>query len=314
MGIINGLLIAGTTLLVGALGWALGKTYSARVGALGSILLFGLHPIVFQPAWQVSAWDAFFLTLFFASWLWMEAWSLFMRSWILAGIYAFGLWLGSPFIWWIPIAMLPWITFCRRPVDGLVKLATIVIGGFVLFGSVWGVVAFFAPTHPPLPWQLGWRWNKPEWPHAACIPFFALGLEAVVLKLIDARREHRADTALAISLMLLITVLFGSPALRLALVGISAPLIAYTLLRREMMYQRMVRWIMGLTFLLTLGVALGRHAQPGWMMMGLIIFSGFAIRWVQKSSILSVRAAFEASCLGSAFAVSIGSVLASAMR
>ena len=54
----------------------------------------------FQPLRTSSPWDGLFVMLFISAWLWMEHWSLFMRSWVLAVVYSFGFWIGSPFVLW----------------------------------------------------------------------------------------------------------------------------------------------------------------------------------------------------------------------
>ncbi len=113
------------------LGWRACREYNALFGGITALLLYVTHPLVFSGAIAISAWDAFFGVFFFLAWSAMEDGSLFMRSWILAGVYAFGLWVGSSFIFWIPLAMLPWMAFSRRPSHALGQLATVVIGGLV---------------------------------------------------------------------------------------------------------------------------------------------------------------------------------------
>src|SRR5882672_6997493 len=139
-------LVALTALLVFAAGWRMCPPQNAIAGGTGSVLLFLLHPSVLSGIQNSSPWDAFYVMLFLCAWLWVEHWSLFMRSWVLAGIYAFGLWVGTPFVLWGLVALVPWVVFNRRPLDAAVSLMTIFIGGLFLFSASWGVAWFIIPN------------------------------------------------------------------------------------------------------------------------------------------------------------------------
>lgn len=312
--LVHYLILGCTTALVGILGARLCRNSNSTLGAGAAVLLYASHPLVLHQNVYVSAWDGLIAVLFFAAWVWMEEWSLFMRSWILSGIYAFALWLGSAFIWWIPLAMLPWMALSRRPLNAFVKLVTIVLGGLALFGVVWGGVAVFAPARPPLPWSYGFRWSYPHVTVPALLPFLVLTAEAIFFKIKEAVKSRRADGGLAIALLLGIVLIFGPPEVDLALIALACPLIALTLVRREFVYQRAVRWIMAYTFGITLVLMIALHQPPGWTLMLTILATGGMARGVQKSSILSWRESLEASCLGAHFAVAIGSALVPAMR
>src|SRR5882762_4343783 len=89
-------------------GWGMRPSQNAIVGGTFSLFFFLLHPALLSGIQNASPWDAVFVMLFVSAWLCMENWSLFMRSWVLAGLFAFGLWVGSPFVLWGLVAMVPW--------------------------------------------------------------------------------------------------------------------------------------------------------------------------------------------------------------
>src|SRR5947207_1184781 len=89
-------LVAFTAGLVFAAGWKMVPPQHSIVGGGTALLLFLLHPALVAGIQNSSPWDAFFVMFFVCAWLSMEHWSLFMRSWVLAGVFAFGLWIGSP--------------------------------------------------------------------------------------------------------------------------------------------------------------------------------------------------------------------------
>src|ERR1017187_10054550 len=143
--IIQELLVAATALLVFAAGWRMLSGPNSRAGGLAALLLFLLHPAILPTMSSSSSWDSLFVMLFVTAWLWMEHWSLFMRSWVLAAIYAFGLWIGSPFVLWGLAAMVPWVLFNRRPLPAVGSLVTVFFGGFVIFGITWGGAWLLTP-------------------------------------------------------------------------------------------------------------------------------------------------------------------------
>src|ERR1017187_7062816 len=136
--IIPGLLVAVTALLVFAAGWRMLSPQNSAAGGIAALLLFLLHPAFLAIVESSSPWDSLFVMLFVVAWLWMEHWSLFMRSWALAGIFSLGLWMGSPFVLWGMVAMVPWVLFNRRPWASVVSLLTVLIGGLAIFAVTWG--------------------------------------------------------------------------------------------------------------------------------------------------------------------------------
>src|SRR4051794_29614858 len=90
------ILILLTAALVFAAGWRMLPRQNAPAGGIGALILFLFHPSLLWLMQTSSGWDGIFIMVFLTAWLWMEHWSLFMRSWVLAGIFSFGLWVGSP--------------------------------------------------------------------------------------------------------------------------------------------------------------------------------------------------------------------------
>ena len=131
--------------LVFASGWRNFESQNASAVGIAALIFFLLHPTLLSSHAQASLWDALFVMLFLSAWLWMEHWSLFMRSLVLAGFFAFGSWVGSPFVLWGLIAMVPWVIFNRWPLAAVGSLATVFLGGLIIFSVTWGVVWFFIP-------------------------------------------------------------------------------------------------------------------------------------------------------------------------
>src|SRR5256885_4348069 len=131
-----------TAMLVFIAGWQMCPPQNAMAGGVGAFLLFVLHPAFLSGIRDSSPWDAFFVMFFVCSWLGMEDWSLFMRSWVLAGVFAFGMWVGSSFVFWGMVAMVPWVVFNRRPLAAVGSLLTVFIGGVVIYVATWGIASF----------------------------------------------------------------------------------------------------------------------------------------------------------------------------
>src|ERR1041384_484869 len=131
------LVIPLTAALVFAAGYRMVHPAQSRMGGTSALLLFLSHPNLSAALQTTSPWDAFFVMLFVCTWLWTEHFSLFMRSWILAGIFAMGLWLGSPFVLWGMVAMVPWVLFNRRPLPAVGSFLTVFLGGLFLFLVTW---------------------------------------------------------------------------------------------------------------------------------------------------------------------------------
>ena len=139
------ILVLLTAMLVAAAGWKISDPQNAPAGALAALLLFLFHPGFCQAIVTSSPWDALFVMLFVAAWLWTEHWSPFMRSWVLAGIYAFGLWVGSPLALWGLFAMVPWVLFNRRPLVAVGSMLQVLLAGLALFSVSWGGVWLVTP-------------------------------------------------------------------------------------------------------------------------------------------------------------------------
>ncbi len=309
MTFVHASLLTMTAALVFALGWRLGRAQSPLFGGVFALLLFVLHPLVLSGAVAISAWDGFFSALFFLAWSWMEEWSLFMRSWILAGLFAFGLWMGSSLVFWIPMAMLPWVVFSRRPMDALVKFLTIVLGGLFLFGLLWGGSLLFSSDQPTMRWMHWIRWSAPHLPIGLSWFWGILLLDAVGERILEAIQTRRSDASCCLAALLVLLLFFGLPEVNLAIVSLACPLIALTLSRREFLFQRTVRWIAAISFVLTLGIVIYTRQAPSLVWTAVILAVGIGVRAVRRTVPLSGRAALEAACVGAYFAEAIGTVL-----
>lgn len=118
--------------------------------AVLSAACFLLNPLVLSFVLRISdagaLREAVLAILFCGVWFWAEHWSAFMRSLLLAGLYALALWMGSAVVGWIPVAFAPWICWNRRPLPAFGGLLMIVAGGFGIYGISWSV--FHLPAVP----------------------------------------------------------------------------------------------------------------------------------------------------------------------
>jgi len=307
--IIPGLLVAATALLVLAAGWRLLSPQNSATGGIVALLLFLLHPAFLSTVMTSSPWDSLFVMLFVTAWLWMEHWSLFMRSWVLAGLLSIGLWIGSPFVLWGLVAMVPWVLFNRRPWMAVVSLLTVLIGGLAIFAVTWGGAWFFTPEIGR-PLFASWiRWGGLQVPPSVSLPWFLLAAGVVLEQGQEMVTQRRADATVFAAMLLMATALFASSSMTLALIALSSPLIAQTLARREFLYLRRVRWIAAATFVLSvaLSYALRREA---WMVSGMAMFvMGIAARLIYQRSRLSQFQLGEAVCVGAFLAETVGTHL-----
>jgi len=225
--------------------------------------------------------------VFVVSWLFMRNWSTFMRSLILALVYGLGLWFNADALIWVPVAMIPWVLFNRRPLPAAGTLLTILIGGSLFFGVSWMIVCLFTgqpgaiwqplfnlrtmlaanslargsidTTHLPsflllvsLPWTLLSAWTA--WEHFKEV-------------LVQRRAGLSSFVALLVGIVMVVCLFSGPrPAVTnsdilMTLVALSAPLVACDLARREYLFSRSSRTATALGFGLT-GATL---ALIGWM-------------------------------------------------
>jgi hypothetical protein len=296
--------------LVFAAGWRMVPPQNAVAGAGAAVLFFVLHPAFVSGFQESSPWDSAFIMLFIVSWLWMEHWSLFMRSWVLAGIYAFGLWVGSPFVLWILVSLACWIFFNRRPLEALGSSLTIFIGGVVLFSVTWGAAWFLIPNlGRPLFTQ--WiRWGGLQMPLGVSLPWALLALVAAGENLAHMVRTRRAGPIPFSATLFIVTFLFGSSALRIALMAVSAPLISGMVVKREFLYHRGVRWVAAIALGLSLIPIFFWKTDPSLTFGAVILVVTVGSRWFYDRSRLPWRLAAEAACVGAFVADSIGNLLA----
>lgn len=303
------ILVLLTAVLAAAAGWKMSDPPNSPAGAASALLLFLLHPGLRQSIATSSAWDALFVMLFVAAWLWMEHWSLFMRSWSLAGIYAFGLWIGSPLVLWGLIAMVPWVLFNRRPLVAVGSMLNVLLGGLAIFAVTWGGAWLFAPGIGRPIFAQWIRWKGLQVPPAVSLPWFLLASGAVLEHFQKMLTERRADASLFAAMLLVAIAFFASPGVNLALIALSSPLMAETLAKREFLYLRRVRWIAAATFVMTVAFACALRCEA-WMVSGLaMLLTGIAARLIYQRSRLSQFQLGEAVCVGAYLGEAIGSVL-----
>ncbi len=278
-------------------------------GGTAALLLFLLHPAILYSIQNSSPWDALFVMFFISAWLWMEHWSLFMRSWVLAGVYAFGLWVGSPFVLWGLIAMIPWVIFNRRPLAAVGSLVTVFLGGLLLFSVTWGAVWFLIPNlGRPLFTQ--WiRWGGLKMPLMASLPWCVLAAGAVIERFREMLKNQRSDASMFAAVLLVVTAFLGPSHSGLALITMSSPLIARVLVKKEFLFHRRVRWVASSTFVLAIVLAYILKKEP-WMVTGLaMLLVGISSRLIHRNARLTRFMAGEAVCVGAYLAESLGTVL-----
>ncbi len=275
---------------------------------LGAVIFFCIHPLVLSGAQGVAVWDAFYVIIFCFAWKSMVNWSPFMRSWILAGFYAFGVWVGSAFVLWIPLAMLPWVFFSRRPGTALASLLTIVLGGFAFYGAVWGLSWLLRPEIGR-PVFLQWiRWQSFHSPLYFSLSWSLLVLLAFSTKFQQVLQERRTGVTMIMATLLCFILLFGASTLALAKLALSVPLVAAMLSRRDFLFQRTVRSTAAFAFLLSIALILLRHQLPGAALSLGVVGVGLLPRYLRKGTPLPWRLTLEACCVGIYLAESTGSL------
>jgi len=302
-------LLALTAAFVFAAGWRLSPPQNSLAGGLGALLLFLMHPSTLSGIRDASPWDAFYVMVFMCAWLWMEHWSLFMRSWVLAGIYAFGLWVGSPFALWGMVAMVPWVIFNRRPLPAFGSMVNVFLGGLFLFAVSWGI-AYFAIPNLGRPLFTQWiRWGGIRVPPGLSLPWCLLVLSALVDRFQDMTRNRRTDASTYMAILLVVTVLLGSTSLGVAMMALSTPLIMRVLAKREFLYHRGVRWVAAVTLVISIALTYGLHQNARTTTGLAIILVVLSARRFYSASTLPWFLAAEAACVGAYFAESLGLLL-----
>jgi hypothetical protein len=292
------ILVLLTAVLVAAAGWKLSDPQNSTAGAVSALLLFLFHPGLRTAIITSSPWDAIFVMLFVAAWLWMEHWSLFMRSWVLAGIYAFGLWIGSPLVLWGLFAMVPWVLFNRRPLMAVGSMLNVLLGGLAIFAVTWGGAWLFTPSIGRPIFAQWIRWGGLQVPPSVSLPWVLLAAGAVLEHFQEMITQRRADASVFAAMLLVATALFASPSVNLALIALSSPLIAETLAKREFLYLRRVRWIAAAAFVMASTFAYA-FKYEAWMASGVaMLLTGIAARLIYRRSWLSQFQLGEAVCVG----------------
>jgi len=303
------MLVTLTAFLVFAAGWRMLPPNNSAAGGTAALLLFLLHPSVVSGMQNSSAWDAFFVMVFLTAWLWMQDWSLFMRSWVLAGIYAFGLWVGSPFALWGLVAMVPWVIFNRRPLPAVGSLVNVFFGGLFIFTATWGVAWFLVPNLGR-PLFMQWiRWGGLKSPEAASLPWCLLIAATVFERLREMLTNRRSDASMFAAVLLVVTALFSWSNVGLAMIALSAPLIALRLAKREFLFHRRVRWVASATFVVTITLA-DVLRWDAWSVTGLsMLMVGLSAWGLSRRSRQSRFMLGEAVCVGAYVAESLATLL-----
>lgn len=254
----------------------------AIAAALIGYVFFLFHPNVLMASWftrgSISIEDTLVAAAFLAAWSLTEHWSLFMRSWVLAIVFAAGCWCESSMTQWIMVAFVPWILFSRQPWSALGGALTTVLGGLGIYGAM-----------------AGWVWIMGGTPHRFIVfeglPFgrsgdvliglatssvgawFVMTLWVVAERLRRLNTERRADaSAYAATLLAVLLLLFfygiciGKLTWELylsAMAVLAAPLIAAQITRREVLYHRGVWLLIGVSALLTIVGSRFTHRQEG---------------------------------------------------
>jgi hypothetical protein len=212
-------------------------------------------------------------------------------------------------VFWGMVAMVPWVVFNRRPLAAVGSLLTVFLGGFVIFGITWGAASFFVPNLGRPLFAQWIRWGTLKMPASLSLPWCLLVLGAVLERFQDMMKNRRADVSTFTAMLLVVTALFGSNMLGLAMIALSAPLIMRGLAKREFLFHRGVRWVAGGTFALSLGLVFLVHENAG----AATVISIFAITIIARrfydSSRLPWQLAGESACVGAFLAESAATLL-----
>jgi len=302
----TGVLALLTAGLVFAAGWRMQGPQTPAAGGATAFLLFLLHPALSFALSSSSARDAVFVMLFVSAWLWVEHWSVFMRSCALAAIYAFGLWIASPFVLWGLAAMVPWVLFNRRPLVAVGSLLIVLLGGLTLFAVTWGGSWVLLPAAGQAIFTSWVRWKGAAVPPAVSLPWLLLAAGAVLERVWEMLKTRRADASIFAAVLFVIAALCVLPESSLTLIALSAPLIARSLAKKEFLYLRRIRWVAAAAFGTTLLFGMALPSKP-WMATGVaMVMIGLASRFFYRRSRLLDYPMGEAVCLGAYVAETAG--------
>lgn len=278
-----------SAILVFATAWRLAPERRGLAGGVIAVIFYLLNPaVVFQgllSPWAGTPYAALSCMLFLCGWIAMDHWSVFMRSGMLAILFAGALWGGSSNAW-IVLALVPWVVYNRRPLVSMGAFLTIVLGGVLLFFMSWALVHWLAgqPRAILAPWRfLGAceRWGgltlnrlgslgAPQSMDRMVDVFISLSPAWIVLafwstgrQLVNSVLQRRSDVltfACGLAwIMFMVTsaaVLLGVERLSsvTTFVALSAPLVARDLAQREFYLHRGVRVIVLWAFLTAAGI------------------------------------------------------------
>jgi len=278
-----------SAILVFGTAWRLAPPRRGLAGGVIAVIFYLLNPsVVFQgllSPWAGTPYAALLCMLFLCGWMAMDHWSVFMRSTLLAFLFAAALW-GSSSNAWIVLALVPWVVYNRRPIMAMGAFLHIILGGVVLFLVSWALVHWILGQHQAIlaPWRFicaSGRWGgltlnrlgsleehqsmeriadmlislSPAW---IALAFWSTGRQ-----LISSVLERRSDVSTFACGLAWIMFLVTSAAVLLGVqrigsattfVALSAPLVARDLAQREFYSHRGVRVIVLWAFLVAAGI------------------------------------------------------------
>lgn len=258
------------SLWVFRVGWHLVRGRHPLLSATMSLIFFLLNPVVLSwfllKGRHESLFVPLFLIFFVWSWLVMENWSTFMRSICLAFLWSAILWADIPSALWVPVALLPWVIWNRRPLPAFGLWLTLCLLGGIFFMGSWGVACLvlkhLSAWKQPLQeihdlLTNGLRFSRDAW--ISISPFWCvLGLWAIGRRWIHMLKVRRAGAVDFLALLASVVFLTSEmyPATFFAL---WSPLIARRLTKSIHFDQRGVR------ITLLIGFIVGAIMEGFWM-------------------------------------------------
>jgi len=278
-----------SAILVFATAWRLAPSRRGLAGGVIAVIFYLLNPsVVFQgllSSWTGTSYAALLCLLFLCGWMATDHWSAFMRSTLLAFLFAAALWGGASNVW-IVLALVPWVVYNRRPLAAMGVFLNIVLGGAIFFFVSWAVAHWILGQHQAIlaPWRFlcacerraGMALNHlgslgaPQSLDRIVDVLIALSPAWIVLafwstgrQLVNSVLERRSDVSTFACGLAWILFIVASAAVLLGaqrmgslttFVALSAPLVARDLARREFYLHRGTRLIVLWAFLVAAGI------------------------------------------------------------
>src|SRR5262249_21665839 len=149
------------------------------------------------------------------------------------------------------------------------------------------------------------RWGSLKMSPGVSLPWCILALWAVIEPMMEMMKTRRADVTVFTAMLLVVTFLFGSSILGLAMIALAAPLIMRLLAKWEFLFHRGVRRVALVSWALSLLLMLLFH-QDARISTGVSVFLvSLLSRRFYNASLLPWQLAGEAACVGAFFAESV---------